>query len=161
LSGIYVGSVPPDQITQAPAAALEARVGERGWDQGLGDKLVWMASHGQQVAELHLNPPDLGSLKITITLANDQASAQFVSTHLTVREAIETAMPRLREMLADSGITLGNTSVSADAFREQPQAQHEPRAYAAKSGSAIVDLGVVTGGTQLLHQSRGLVDTFA
>jgi flagellar hook-length control protein FliK len=160
-AGINIGSVPPDQITQAPAAALEARVGARGWDQGLGDKLVWMAGHGQQVAELHLNPPDLGPLKITLTLNNDQASAQFVSEHALVRDAIETAMPRLREMLADSGITLGDTSVSADAFHEQTQPRHEPRAYAAPSGGAIADPDVVARATQLLTQSRGLVDTFA
>jgi flagellar hook-length control protein FliK len=162
-AGIPIGGAPPDQIAPAPAAALETRVGAHGWDQGLGDKLVWMAGHGQQVAELHLNPPDLGPLKITLTLNNDQASAQFVSAHLAVREAIETAMPRLRDMLADSGITLGNTSVSADAFREQAnsQPQPEPRGYAAPSGTAIADLGVIARGMQLLTPSRGLVDTFA
>lgn len=156
---IYSGSAAMAQA--APAAALEARLGERGWDQGLGDKLVWMASHGQQVAELHLNPPDLGPLKITLTLERDQASAQFVSAHASVREALETAMPRLREMLADSGITLGNASVSTDAFREQAQPQGEPRAYPAAPAAAAVDPGVVIPEERLLRRSRGLVDTFA
>jgi flagellar hook-length control protein FliK len=135
-------------------------VGERGWDQGLGDKLVWMASQKHQVAELHLNPPDLGPLKITLTLDHDQASAQFVSAHASVREAIEAAMPRLREMLADGGITLGNTSVSTDSFREQ--AQHEPRAYQAPSAApAAADSGAGTRGEHRLRRAHGLVDTFA
>ena len=160
-AAIYTGSAAPAQVTHAPIAALEARVGERGWDQGLGDKLVWMAGQKQQVAELHLNPPDLGPLKITLTLNHDQASAQFVSAHASVREAIETAMPRLREMLADSGITLGNASVSTDAFRQQAQPQREPGAYPAPPAAAAADPGALTRGERLLRRPHGLVDTFA
>ncbi len=162
---LHAHSTAPAPAMQAPAAApvatLDARVGERGWDQGLGDKLVWMAGQKHQVAELHLNPTELGPLKITLTLNHDQASAQFVSAHAPVREAIEAAMPRLREMLADSGITLGNTSVSTDAFREQAQPQHEPRAYQVPPAEAAADAGGVTRGERLLQRSLGLVDTFA
>ena len=160
-AAIHIGGSAPAQPTPASVAAIEARVGERGWDQGLGDKLVWMAGQKHQVAELHLNPPDLGPLKIMLTLNNDQATAQFVSAHATVREAIETAMPRLREMLADSGITLGNTSVGTDAFREQAQPQQESRAYASAPAAAAADPGAVSRGEQLLRHARGLVDTFA
>ena len=156
-TGIPAQSV--QQFTPAPAAALNARVGAHGWDQSLGDKLVWMAGQSQQVAQLHLNPPELGPLKITLTLNHDQASAQFVSAHALVRDAIEAAMPRLREMLADSGITLANASVSADSHREQ--AQPQPRAYAAQADVAMADSGVERRGTQRLRLSRGLVDTFA
>lgn len=71
-------------------------------------------------------------------------------------------MPRLREMLADSGITLGNTSVGTDAFREQAQPQQESRAYAAAPAAAAADPGAVARGEQLLlRRARGLVDTFA
>ena len=162
-AAIHGGSAPAPQLTHAAVAALDARVGERGWDQGLGDKLIWMAGQKHSVAELHLNPPDLGPLKITLTLNDDQASAQFVSAHAQVREALEAAMPRLREMLADSGITLGNADVSADAFREhaQPQSQPQPRAYAESSAANGLDPGVLTRGERLLRQTHGLVDTFA
>lgn len=160
-TGIHAGSAPA-QVTQAPAAALNTPLGQRGWDQGLGDHLVWMAGQKQQVAELHLNPPEIGPLKITLTLNDDQASAQFVSAHAVVREAIETAMPRLREMLADSGITLGDTSVSAEAFREQTQQdpRRESHGYAAQHGIALTDSGNFARRTQL-HLGQGMVDTYA
>lgn len=158
-------NVAPAQImpasNAAPLAALGARVGDRGWDQDLGDKLVWMAGERHQVAELHLNPPELGPLKITLTLSHDQASAQFISAHAQVREAIETAMPRLREMLAGSGITLGNTNVSTGAFGGQAQPQHEPRTYQVPPAAAAVESGGITRGERLLQRSLGLVDTFA
>ncbi len=157
----HIGGAAPAQAAQASVATIEARVGTQGWDQGLGDKLVWMAGQKQQVAELHLNPPDLGPLKITLTLNHDHASAQFVSAHAQVRDAIETAMPRLREMLADSGITLGNTSVGTNAFHEQAQPQQDPRAYSGAPNAATADSGAVSRGEQLLRHARGLVDTFA
>jgi flagellar hook-length control protein FliK len=157
----HVGAAAPAQAAQASVAAIEARVGAQGWDQGLGDKLVWMAGQKHQVAELHLNPPDLGPLKITLTLNHEQASAQFVSAHAQVREAIEAAMPRLREMLADSGITLGDTSVGTDAFHEQAQPQQQPRAYAGAPAATTADSGAVARGEQLLRRAHGLVDTFA
>ena len=160
-AALHSGNAPTSAaaVTSAAVAVLDARVGERGWDQALGDKLVWMAGQKHQVAELHLNPPDLGPLKITLTLNHDQASAQFVSEHAAVRDALETAMPRLREMLADSGITLGNTSVSTDAFREQAQPQHEPRAHPAPTAAADPD--AVARGERALRSVHGLVDTFA
>lgn len=157
---LHTGNSAPATAAPAPVAVLETRVGGSGWDRGLGDKLVWMAGNKQQVAELHLNPPDLGPLKITLTLNHDQASAQFVSAHAAVREAIDAAMPRLREMLADSGITLGNASVSTDAFREQPQPQHQPHAYLGEPAATAVEAGAVSRGELLLRRALGLVDTF-
>lgn len=149
------------QLAPVPVATLAARVGNQGWDRGLGDKLVWMTGQKHQVAELHLNPPDLGPLKITLTLNDDQASAQFVCAHLAVREAIESAMPRLREMLADNGIMLGNASVSADAFREQTQPQQHARGYPAQDPAAAAQSGVLAHGELPLRRALGLVDTFA
>ena len=154
-----IGSSTATSNVQEPSAAVQVPVGERGWDQAVAEKLVWIVDQKHQVAQLHLNPPDLGPLKISISLDQNQASAQFFSTHASVREALEAAMPRLREMLADSGITLGNASVGAEAFREPPQQQ--ARAPVAQSGAIVVGSGTVSGGERLLRPMLGLVDTFA
>ena len=153
------GSSAPTRGVPEPSASVQTRVGERAWDQAVGEKLVWMVNQKHQVAQLHLNPPELGPLKISISLDQNQASAQFFSAHASVREALETAMPRLREMLADSGITLGNASVGAEAFREP--AQQQPRAHVAPVGTLIADSGMVSSGERLLRPMLGLVDTFA
>jgi flagellar hook-length control protein FliK len=153
------GSSAPTRGVPEPSASVQTRVGERAWDQAVGEKLVWMVNQKHQVAQLHLNPPELGPLKISISLDQNQASAQFFSAHASVREALETAMPRLREMLADSGITLGNASVGTEAFREPTQQQ--PRAHVAQAGVVAADSGMVSSGERLLRPMLGLVDTFA
>ncbi len=153
------GSSAPTRGVPEPSASVQTRVGERAWDQAVGEKLVWMVNQKHQVAQLHLNPPELGPLKISISLDQNQASAQFFSAHASVREALETAMPRLREMLADSGITLGNASVGTEAFREP--AQQQPRTHVAQAGVVAADSGTVASGERLLRPMLGLVDTFA
>ncbi|GAO37482.1 flagellar hook-length control protein [Sulfuricella sp. T08] len=102
-----------------PALPVAPRVGSAEWGGAVGEKVVWMANQSHQVAELHLNPPNLGPLEVRLTISNDQASALFVSQHSAVREAIETALPRLREMLADNGIMLGNVTVGSESFSQQ------------------------------------------
>ncbi len=154
-----IGNSTPTHGVPEPSAAVQTRVGERGWDQAVGEKLVWMVDQKHQVAQLHLNPPDLGPLKISISLDQNQASAQFFSAHASVREALEVAMPRLREMLADSGITLGNASVGAEAFREPTQ--QPPRAHVTQPGVFAADSGTISSGERLLRPMLGLVDTFA
>jgi len=93
-------------------AAINAPLAHEKWGAEFNQKIVWLSSQQGQSAELHLNPPELGHLNITLNVKDDQATAQFVSPHAAVREAVEQALPKLREMMADNGITLGNTTVS-------------------------------------------------
>lgn len=159
-AGMNMGASAPPQVTHTATATIATQLAAPGWDRGLGEKIVWMAGKQMQLAELHLNPPELGPLQIALTINNDQASAQFVSQHAAVREAIEAAMPRLREMLAEGGITLGNTSVSADSFGAQTPGQQDSRNRIARSAEQA-DTGSAFRVTQLLRATRGLVDIFA
>lgn len=93
---------------------LAPEVGSQGWDKALGQQMAQMGKPGHQLAELQLNPPGLGPLKVTLDLNDHQMQLTFVSSHASVRAAVEAAMPQLRATLADNGISLGNTSVSAE-----------------------------------------------
>lgn len=101
------------------------------WQQELGDKLVWLTGKQGQTAELVLNPPSLGTVEVRLNLSGGEASAQFFSGNPNVREAIEAALPRLREMMSGAGITLGEAMVS-----DQPMGRHEEgaRGHAADRG---------------------------
>ncbi|SOD17445.1 flagellar hook-length control protein FliK [Nitrosomonas ureae] len=93
------------------------------WGSEFAQKVVWLTSQQNQVAEIHLNPAHLGPVEVMLTITQDQATAQFVSPHLAVREAIQEALPRLREMMADNGIQLGNVMVGADSFQQENKQQ--------------------------------------
>lgn len=145
---------------------IAPQVGTTGWDGALAQKVVWLASERQQVAELHLNPPHLGPLEVRVSVAADQsgtAHAQFTSPHAAVREAIEAAMPRLREILAESGITLGNTTVGNESFRQQQgftPADGSLAAWREKADAgASSQAGAIAGVTRSVR--NGMVDIFA
>ena len=97
----------------ASQAALTPEVGSGEWGKALGQQMVHMGKAGEHVAELQLNPPGLGPLKVTLSMNDNQVQALFVSAHSSVRAAVEAALPQLRTTLADSGISLGNTSVDS------------------------------------------------
>ncbi|HEX8604687.1 MAG TPA: flagellar hook-length control protein FliK, partial [Pseudoduganella sp.] len=108
----------------AAASALQARVGSSAWEQQLGQKVVWMVAGGDQSASLTLNPPDLGPLQVVLNVSNDSATATFTAHQAETRQAIENALPKLREMMSESGISLGNASVN-DGSAGQRQAHHD------------------------------------
>lgn len=145
--------------------SVDTPVGSKDWSNDFGQKITWMASKGEQSAELHLNPPNLGPLDVVLKVSGDQATAMFTSPHAAVRDAVEQAMPKLREMMADNGIMLGNATVSDQAPRDN-QAGQQPRGEQRVSSAAAGDTGSIAGlsqGTRVLPASRhnGLVDTFA
>ena len=152
-------------MTAQPVEKLSPPVGTPAWDQALGQKVVWMVAGAQQSATLTLNPPDLGPLQVVLNVNNEHASATFISAQPEVRQALEAAMPKLREMMSDAGIQLGAATVSTGLPNHQQSAPNEqPRQAMSRFDTAggSVDLAArpmntttVTGGGQ------GMVDTFA
>jgi flagellar hook-length control protein FliK len=145
------------------APHLSPAVGTPAWNQALGDKIVWMAAGAQQSATLTLNPPNLGPLQVVLNVTNEQATASFFSAQPEVRQALEAAFPRLREMMNEAGIQLGQASVSADTPQQNNTPDRQPQRIAAPFPGADES---AAGGVQALHApaqtaGRGLVDTFA
>ncbi|GHA06104.1 flagellar hook-length control protein FliK [Oceanisphaera arctica] len=112
------------QLSPAPGmVSLAAPVASQAWQQQLGQQLIGLALRSDQSMELHLNPAELGPLLVSLKLTEQDAQVQFLSAHGPVRQAVEQAIPQLREALAEQGISLGETSVGEQGqsfAREQP-----------------------------------------
>ncbi|MEO8022684.1 flagellar hook-length control protein FliK [Polaromonas sp.] len=130
--------LPPGVITPV----LPQEVGSSEWGKALGQHLVQMGQGGQEVAELQLNPPGLGPLKVTLSMNDHQVQAMFVSAHSSVRAAVEAALPQLRAALADSGISLGDTSVGAESRPQADVNQGQGGQQSGQRGHARADVGV-------------------
>src|SRR5690554_3460929 len=82
----------------------------------LKEQIAVMFNNRNQFAEMRLDPPELGRLNIRLQMNGEQqASVTFHVTSPQAREAIEFAMPRLREMLEEQGIQLTDSSVREEA----------------------------------------------
>ena len=106
-----------------------------------GQQMVWLAKNEQQIASITMNPPELGPVRITLSLTDGQASAAFVSHQPEVRQAIQDAVPRLKEMFADAGLQLQQASVdSGDAGRHAAsRAQAESGSGRSRANGSGVD----------------------
>lgn len=102
-----------------PTTAIDVPLRQPGWDQALGDRVMWAVNQKFQGAEIKLNPPQLGPIEVRIQMHHDQAQVTFTAQHGAVRDALEAALPRLREMFAASGVGLGDVNVSQHSFAEQ------------------------------------------
>jgi flagellar hook-length control protein FliK len=80
----------------------------------LAEKVRWMVNAKQLVADIRLDPAELGSMQVKVAVNGDSASVSFVVQSHHARDAVENAAPKLRELLADKGIELGQSSVRQD-----------------------------------------------
>ena len=173
-SPVAVAAAQPAMLEAAQAAAaagegLSARVGSQQWENQVGQKIVYMVGSEEQTASLTLNPPDLGPLQVVLSVSNDQTSVTFSSNQEEVRHALEDALPRLREMMSESGIALGNASVNAGMpdGRQQEQAAQSGRGFGRGNGRNSDPVGGVADSAArpvtrtVSIGDRGMVDTFA
>lgn len=162
LLAINANNAPPNREV---ALSIPTPVRDQNWAADFGQKIVWLATNDKQVAQLTLNPPQMGPIEISLSLDKGSATASFVSANAEVRDAIETAMPRLREMFASAGINLGQTNVSAESFRQQAGngEGHRPASQRAADNAILIADSV--GSTRArgfdVRQGNGMVDIFA
>lgn len=161
MQAIASGNTPP----QAPALRVETPLGQPGWNREVGETLTWMASNHKQQAELVLTPPQLGRIEVSMTIEGDQLNATFASANAAVREALENSLPRLREVLAEAGITLGDTHVGAETRREEKPSNarnaHNTATNTGRDSASSPLAGMGAGSEWRVGGGRGMVDVFA
>ncbi|MEJ1402504.1 MAG: flagellar hook-length control protein FliK [Candidatus Sedimenticola sp. (ex Thyasira tokunagai)] len=108
--------------------------GSKGWDSAVGDRILWMVGQKSQSASIRINPPHLGPIEVHVTVQKDQASVNFTALHGVVRDALETAIPRLREMFNDNNLQLVNVDVSQKDAGDQRSLQDFSRQHEGEDG---------------------------
>ncbi|MBQ1783403.1 MAG: flagellar hook-length control protein FliK [Gammaproteobacteria bacterium] len=102
------------QFSADPAAAL-------------GPQVQVMVARSLDQMTVRLDPQELGSMSIKVQVgADQQVHVQFQVTNPATRDLVEQSLPRLRELLGDAGVQLGDAQVG--------QQQRETRQMAGDSG---------------------------
>lgn len=121
---------------KTPVIAMDRPVNHPEWKQELGDRVVWMARSSMATAELKVNPPQMGPIEVRINMNQDQTNIVFASQNAAVREAIEAAVPRLRELLGVQQLNLMNVDVS-NSFADHRQQQASGEGGSQSRGGAF------------------------
>mgnify|MGYP001765176564 CR=1 FL=1 len=154
------------RVSESAPSLIATPLNDRiNWHHDFGDRIVWMAKQDQQSADIRITPTNLGPVQISLNIEDGKASAIFASPHAEVRQAIEEALPRLREMLNAAGINLDQANVGSQMPQQQSDGANRFAAAPRNWGENAILPGDEGNRPQAIampvQRGRGLVDLFA
>ena len=145
-----------------PQLPVQTPAGQQAWAEDVGNQVRWMLGRAESKAELVLTPPSLGKLEVSISLNGDHTTAQFIASSQAARDALERAMPHLREILQQAGIMLGDANVSTSGQQGRDGGTSRQDGGNGQGDEALTGAGTQSGsGGGWVKQQQGMVDTFA
>ncbi|MEQ8265453.1 flagellar hook-length control protein FliK [Pseudohaliea sp.] len=151
-----------------PTALAYNLAGPQGdFAEGLAGQVRILVGTASREATMQLHPAELGRLHVTINTDGDQARVVFVTDTAHARDAIEQSLPRLRELLQQSGLDLAEGDVSYREPQQQARGDGGERDGLPGTPGGSDPAGLTaeapegqTSGTLALRVD-GLLDTFA
>ena len=163
----------PTALPSPMTLAIATPVQSPEWGAAMGRQMITLAQQAQggiQSADIRLDPPELGPLRITLQMQDGMAHAMITSPHAQVRHTLEQSLQQLQQQFAESGLTLGQADVgdqhaSHQAFHEQLAAkgnQGDQATFSLNGLASTEETGplVNSSATRSLNPDA-LVDTFA
>ena len=157
-SAPLAASRPPTAAPALPPLPMPANP-DAGFDDGFGTRLVWMAEQRVGHAEIRLNPEHVGPINVRVQLDGEQVRAEFHSAHAEVRQAIEASLPRLRELLGQHGLQLGQADVGAGQPDRDGDTARSGRGE--RSGGGGESEAAAHAPAPATVRVRGLIDAYA
>ena len=160
---LHGGSAPSGTgAVASPATGVVAEpVGSGGFSDALADEVRVLVDpaigNGLRSATLKLNPEHLGPLEVRVSVHEQQANIAFTAQHAVTREALDAALPRLRETLAQQGFVQVNLDVGGRGaeLAQQGQAQGEaPQSRAERSMAAFGAAGAAVEAPPAIRTRR-------
>lgn len=132
------------------------------WGKALGQRVVFMANNSIQQAQITLNPEKLGQVQVTLQLdKNQKMNVSLNAQNGVTRESMENALPKLREMLEQAGISLGSMDVS-DQKQFSGNSADKPTSGEVASNNAIEEEDTVIESTlSTVKTTDNIVDYYA
>ena len=126
------------QISIDPATLQALNIIKSDAAKMLQERVTSMLSINNKEAEIRLDPPEMGSMQIRIRSDAEQAQINFVVQNQQAKEALEQSLPRLRELLMQQGLELGESSISygGSSPEQNEQQEGQPQGQMANNSSS-------------------------
>ncbi|WP_117310352.1 flagellar hook-length control protein FliK [Stenotrophomonas sp. G4] len=134
-------------------------LGDDGFDQAIGARIGWLADQKIGHAHIRLNPEDLGPVDVRLQMNGDKVHASFSSPHVDVRQALESSLPRLRELLGEQGFQLAHADVGQQHSGDGTPGS--PAGGGVRGSDGEPSPGDTTVSASQLIRQRGLLDAYA
>jgi flagellar hook-length control protein FliK len=147
-----------DPQAEPAALPLSAPLGSEEWQDQVVERTGWLVDQGQGRAQLRLSPPQLGVVDVQVLVDGDRASVAFSAHSSAAREALELALPRLREMLGGQGFSGVDVSVSHHSL---PGRSSERQSLPAGDDAAVPRFRFENPEPPIRAVARGRFDAYA
>jgi len=107
--------------------ALPQTIGTPEWQQSLNQQILHFIRAGVHHAELRLRPETLGPIQVNLRVSHEQVEMSVMAQHPQTRDALDHALPALRQLLSESGLQLSANQVITDTANHfgKGKAEHE------------------------------------
>jgi len=85
------------------------------------DKVMVMINKRLQQLEIRLDPAELGSMQVKLNMQNEQAAVSIVVQNSQAKEALDQNIQKLRDMLQESGVDVGDANIEHRETSEQQE----------------------------------------
>lgn len=140
---------------------ISTPVAQSAWASELGQRVTWLANSELREAQLQLNPRSLGAVDVRIVYGPEQQlSVSFSAANPVARDALDAALPRLREMFEQQGLNLADASISHESPEERQQRN-------SMNNESLITIEEETIDAASLHSSssswlsEGILDAYA
>jgi flagellar hook-length control protein FliK len=145
---------------------LSTPVSHSSWASELGQRVTWMANNELREAQLQLHPRSLGTVEVRVAFGHEQQlNISFSAANPIARDALDASLPRLREMLEQQGLQLGDADISHEPPSEREQQKYVNNESFANDEGHLLNgpLGEVIGGGSPTPQwvGEGMLDAYA
>lgn len=164
VSPVITSSSATTSATGLQQVSIDVPVQHQQWQRAFAERVVWSVGNNQSV-QIRLNPAELGPIDIQLNMTKDQANIMFHASHALTRDTIESSIPKLREMLANEGLYLGDVDVRHhdSSAHDQAASQGQGNSSGRNSGFGNRDELMDGQGEILLHpvmMSERVVDFY-
>ncbi len=129
--------------------SLPVAVDQPQWQESLAQQIILFKRHNIQQAEIRLNPEELGSLQIKLSMHDGKMQLHMAAAVGVVKGILESALPYLRTSLAEQGIELQQTEVTdfttmmendqSSQFQQQFSASHQDTVNILSNNEVLLD----------------------
>ena len=125
------------------------------------EKVMVMINQKIKQFEIRLDPPELGSMHVKLNLQNEQAAVSFVVQNQQAKEALEQNIDKLKDMLAQSGVDVGDANIEQRNKQADEGDTSQHNSNHGFEGQESENDQIILSGTNLYKASASGVDYYA
>lgn len=152
--GKQSGFTPQTQILQIPVD-----INSNQWADKFSEQIVWLGNQNIKSALIKIHPEDLGPIEISVKVVKDTASVSINTHNSHVRDIVDQTLPKLRDMMAEQGLSLSDVHIGTNQQGRQFSEQGKDSGNGAESIQGMEDEIQIT--SLVKRPPKGLIDYFA